>query len=71
MISNQDTEIRRRVLNKLESEPSLTFQEIPEVIEKVVNVRQDSMNIEESGVSQIKKKDTPKETNKQKKNGNP
>ena len=56
LVSNQVAEIRRRVLNKLENESSLALQQITEDCEEFVNVCQDSKNIKESGVSQIKKK---------------
>ena len=54
LVSNKDEEIKRRVLNKLENEPNLTLQQIAEDCQRFVCVRQDSKDIEESGVSHIK-----------------
>ena len=54
LVSNMDTEIRRRVLNKLENEPNLTLQQIAEDCQRFVSVCQDSKDTKESGVSHEK-----------------
>ena len=55
LISTKDSEIRRRVLNKLESEPNLTLQQLAEDCQRFVSMKKDSKSIEESGVSHIRK----------------
>ena len=52
--SGRDVEIRRRVLTKLESEPSLTFQKLTEDCQKIEIIKKDSKDIE-SGISYIKR----------------
>ena len=54
LVSTKDAEIRRRVLNKLENEPDITLQKIAEDCQRFVSVKQDSRDIEESGISHIK-----------------
>ena len=53
LVSSKDTEIRRRVLNKLENEPNLTLQNLAEDSQRFINVRQDAKDIEVSDVSYI------------------
>ena len=48
IVSAKDAEIRRRVLSKLENEPDLTLQKLAEDCQRIVSVRKDSKNIEES-----------------------
>ena len=55
LISAKGAEIRPRVLNKLENEPNLTLQQIAEDCQRFVSVRQDSKNIEESGIAHLRK----------------
>ena len=62
LISAKDAEIRRRVLNKLENEPNLTLQQIAEDCQRFISVKQDSKNIEESGVAHIKQVQHTKNT---------
>ena len=54
-MSTKDVEIRRRVLSKLENEPDLTVQKLAEDCQRIVSVRKDSKNIEESGVAFVRK----------------
>ena len=54
-VSAKDAEIKRRVLSKLENEPDLTLQKLTEDCQRIVNVRKDSKNIEESDVAYIRK----------------
>ena len=54
-MSAKDAEIRRRVLSKLENEHDLTLQKLAEVCQRIVSVRKDSNNIEESGVAYVRK----------------
>ena len=54
-MSTKDAEIRRRVLLKLENEPDLTLQKLAEDCQRIVSVRKDSKNIEESGVAYVRK----------------
>ena len=54
-MSAKDAEIRRRVLSKLENEPYLTLQKMAEDCPRIVSVRKDSKNIEESGVAYVRK----------------
>ena len=44
-----------RVLSRLENEPDLTLQKLAEDSQRIVSVRKDSKNIEESGVAYIRK----------------
>ena len=55
LVSAKDTEIRSRVLSKLENKPDLTLQKLAEDCQRIVSVRKDSKNIEESGVLDVKK----------------
>ena len=55
LVLAKDAEIRHRVLLKLENEPDLTLQKLAEDYQKIVSVRKDSKNIEESGVAYVKK----------------
>ena len=48
-------EIRHRVLSKLENEPDLTLQKLAEDFQKIVSVRKDSKNIEESSAAYVRK----------------
>ena len=52
---DKDAEIRRRVLSKLENEPDLALQKLAEDCQRIVSVRKDSKNIEESGVAYVRK----------------
>ena len=54
-MSAKDAEIRHRVLSKLENEPDLTHQKLAEDCQRIVSVRKDSKNIEESGVVYVRK----------------
>ena len=54
LVSNKDTEIRRRILNKLKNESNLTLQQITGDCQRFISTRPDLTNIEESGVSHIK-----------------
>ena len=55
LVSSEDTEIRRRVLTKLENKQGLTLKRLAEDCQRVVSVKSDSKTIEESGVAHIKK----------------
>ena len=55
LVSAKDGEIRRRVLSKLENEPDLTLQKLAEDCQRIVSVRKDSKNIEESDVAYVRK----------------
>ena len=55
VLSLQKTEVRRRVLSKLESEPVLTLQKLAEDCQRVVSVKNDSKNIEESRVAYVRR----------------
>ena len=55
LVSAKDAEIRRRVLSILEHEPDLTLQKLAEDFQRIVSVRKDSKNIEESGVAYVRK----------------
>ena len=54
-VSAKDAEIRRRVLSKLVNEPGLTLQKLAGGCQRIVNIRNDSKNIEESGVAYVRK----------------
>ena len=54
-MSAKDAEIRRRVLSKLENEPDLMLQKLAEDCQRIVSIRKDSKNIEESGVAYVRK----------------
>ena len=55
LVSAKDAEIRRWVLSKLENEPDLTLQKLAEDCQRIVSVRKDSKNIEETGVAYVRK----------------
>ena len=55
LVSAKDAEIRRRVLSKLENEPNLTLQKLAEDYQRIVSVRKDPKNIEESGFAYVRK----------------
>ena len=55
LVSAKDAEIRRSVLSKLENKPDLTLQKLAEDCQRIVRVRKDSRNIEESGVAYVRK----------------
>ena len=55
LVSAKDAKIRRRVLSKLENEPDLTLQKLAEDCQRIVSVRKDAKNIEESGVAYVRK----------------
>ena len=54
LIDQQDAEIRRRALVKLEAEPELTVQKLAEDCQRHIAVKRESKNIE-SGIAQIRK----------------
>ena len=54
-MSAKDAGIRRIVLSKLEKEPDLTLQKLAEDGQRIVSVRKDSKNIEESGAAYVRK----------------
>ena len=53
-VSTKDPEIRRRVLSKLESEPNLTLKKLVEDCQRIISVKKDSRDIEESGVTHVR-----------------
>ena len=55
LVSAKDTEIRRRVLSKLENEPDLILQKLADDSRRIVSVRKDSTNIEKSVVADVRK----------------
>ena len=54
VVSTKDSEIQRRVLSKLESEPNLTLKKLAEVCQRIISVKKDSRDIEESGVARAR-----------------
>ena len=54
-VSAKGAEIRCIVLSKLENEPDLTLQKLAEDRQRIVSIRKDSKNIEESGVAYVRK----------------
>ena len=55
LVSAKDAEIRRRVLLKLENESDLILKKLAGSCQRIVSVRKDSKNIEESGVVYVRK----------------
>ena len=55
LVSAKNSEIRRRVLSKLESKPGLSQQKLAEDCQRIVSVKSDSKNIKESGVAYIRR----------------
>ena len=53
-MSAKDAEIRRRVLSKLENEPDFTLKKLAEDCQRILSVRKDSKNIEESDVVYVR-----------------
>ena len=49
----KDSEIRSRLLSKLEQDPQLTVQKIAEECQRIVNLRHDNAKIEERDISHI------------------
>ena len=54
LVSTKDSEIRRRVLSKLESEPNLTLKKLVEDCQRIISVKKDSRDIKESGVAHVR-----------------
>ena len=54
-MSVKDAEIRRRILLKFENEPDRTLQKLAQYCQRIVRVRKDSKNNEESGVAYVRK----------------
>ena len=54
LFSTKDSEIRRKVLNKLKSEPNLTLKKIAEDCQRIISVKKDSRDTEESGVAHVR-----------------
>ena len=54
LVSTKDSEIRQRVLSKLESEPNLTLKKLAEDCQRIISVKKDSQDIEESGVAHVR-----------------
>ena len=54
LVSTKDTEIRHRILNRLDNEPNITLHEITEDWQRYISVKQDSKKIEESGIAHIR-----------------
>ena len=54
LVSTKDSEIRRRVLSKLESEPNLTLKKLAEDYQRIISVKKDSRDIQESGVAHVR-----------------
>ncbi|XP_026441989.1 uncharacterized protein K02A2.6-like, partial [Papaver somniferum] len=55
LVSTKDAELRRRALNRLEKEQNITLQQLAEECQRIISEKQDSKNIEEAGLSHIKK----------------
>ena len=55
VVSAKNLEIRWRVLSKLESEPGLTLQKLAEDCQRLVSIKNNSKNIEESGVAYVRR----------------
>ena len=55
LVSTKDTKIRRRILNKFSNEPNITLQQIAEDCQRYASIKQDSKNIEESGIPHVRK----------------
>ena len=55
LVLAKNSEIRLRVLSKLESEPGLSLQKLAEDCQRVVSFKNDSKNIEESGVAYVRR----------------
>ena len=54
LVSTKDSEIQRRVLSKLESEPNLTLKKLAEDCQRIISVKKDSRDIEEYGVAHVR-----------------
>lgn len=55
LVSAKDSEMRKRMLSKLQNDPGLTLQKLSEDCQKCLSIEKDSKNIEESGVAHIRK----------------
>ena len=54
LFSTKYSDIRRRVLSKLESEPNLTLKKLAEDCQRIISVKKDSRDIEESRVAHVR-----------------
>ena len=54
LVSTKDFEIRRRVSSKLESEPNLTLKKLAEYCQRIISIKKDSKDIEESRVAHVR-----------------
>lgn len=55
LVSKKDNEMRRRILAKLESEQNMTLQKLADYCQQCVSIKQDSMNIEETAIANVRK----------------
>lgn len=54
LTASKDSEIRARILTKLEQDPNLTLQAIVDECNRIVSMRHDSAKIEEKDVAQVR-----------------
>ena len=57
--------MRRRILTKLENEQNMSLQQLADHCQQHVNIKQDSQNIEEAGIANVRRNwKSPSSTNK-------
>ena len=54
LVSRKDSDMRRRILTKLENEQNMSFQQLADYCQHV-NIKQDSQKIEEAGIANVRR----------------
>ena len=54
LVSRKDSDMRRRILTKLENEQNMSLQQLADYRQQHVNIKQDSQKIEEAGIANIR-----------------
>ena len=65
LVSRKDSDMRRRILTKLENEQNMSLQQLADYCQQHVNIKQDSQKIEEAGIANVRRIwKSPASTNK-------
>ena len=55
LVSRKDSDMRRRILMKLENEQNMSLQQLVDYCQQHVNINQDSQKIEEVGIANVRR----------------
>ena len=65
LVSRKDSDMRRRILTKLENEQNMSLQQLTDYCQQHDNIKQDSQKIEEAGIANVRRIwKSPASTNK-------